>query len=129
MSYAYLRGGPVVDASQAVIVLALAFLNLGGLGLIAYSLTLSLNRVSVLANGSIMIKQRYPFTSSAKNIESTELSPAQVVESKSDEGMPYFYARVCQKDGTEIDLIESYNRELCKSACDEFNQAVWPDRE
>jgi hypothetical protein len=66
---------------------------------------------------------RYPTHAVRRAIRRADLSPATVVEG--NEMAPYFYARVCTRQGLTIDLAEGTKRDACHDVCKRFNAAVF----
>ena len=77
-------------------------------------------------HATVSIAQHYPFRTVTRSIARTDMRPAEVVESRDDEGSPYFFARIALADGTTFDLAESHSRHLCESKAASFNALVWP---
>lgn len=97
---------------------------LAGCGFAVYAARRHCLRVAVLPDRAVSITWRYPFKSITRIIQNTEMSRAQVLVSRDDEGSPYFHARIVLADGAPIDIGEGHNRELCENVCVHFNTAT-----
>lgn len=102
----------------------LAVFWLMGSGLAAYVATKPCIRVAVLPDKIVNIRRRYPFKTEAHIVPGAEMSPALIVESRDDEGSPYFHSQIALPDGFAVDIAEGHGREFCETACARFNGAI-----
>lgn len=126
MSYVLVRDGPPQGYSMLASIGVAAFFWIGGLGLSAYAIGKHCSRVTVLPDATVLVIRRYPFRAVIQKIARAELRRAKVLESKDDEGSPYFRAGVAVTDGTSFELAEGHDRGSCESACARFNSLLWP---
>jgi hypothetical protein len=67
---------------------------------------------------------RYPWTVIHKSYTAEDILEAWVAEERDVDGEPYFYARIRFRDGREIDLKESAERETCHAILEQFRSAM-----
>ncbi len=124
MTFLVLRDGAPSGYSLSFTVAVLLLFWTGGLGLLAYASAKPCSRVTLQPDGEVLFALRYPFRSVGRRVKAHDLTPARVVESQDDEGLPYFYARVVLKDGSAMDLSEGHSRERCEETCRRFNGRI-----
>lgn len=97
---------------------------LAGFGLVAWVSGKAITMVTVERDRSVSCTRRYPFRVERWSLPASDVSPAELVESKDSEGDPYFYARIYESNGRIVDLAEAHDRERCENACKRFNEAI-----
>ena len=73
---------------------------------------------------SVVVVQRLPFSTSVRHVDTSELSPLQVLESTDSEGDPYFEVHLTTPDGFTVCIAEGHDRQRCASVCLDFNDAI-----
>lgn len=123
MTYLLFRDGPPPGHPMPVMAVILAVFWLGGLGLAAYVAGKPCLTVTVTPGASMVVVERFPFRRRERRFASADVDPARVIESRDDDGEPYFLAQAGLQDGTRLDLYEGHDRERCASVCESFNRA------
>lgn len=121
MTYVFFRDGPPAGYSQLLIAALLALFWLFALAGFGFAASQPCVTVSVFPARDVRVAHRYLFRRAERLVPRAEIEPAQVVESRDDDGDPYFYARATLGDGLRIDLAEGHDRESCDSICRRFN--------
>lgn len=124
MSYVLLRDGPPPGYSEAMLAALMVMFWIGGLTASARAATRPCITVTLRPDATLRIVRRYPFKRSVLSVHNSEIERAQVIESRDDDGDPYFFSRVELSDGSKLDLFECHDRQTCESVCARFNQAV-----
>jgi len=80
--------------------------------------------VEVRPDKSVVVVQRFPFNTSVRHVEPSELSPLQVFESTDSEGDPDFEVHLTTPDGFTVCIVEGHDRQRCESVCLDFDEAI-----
>jgi hypothetical protein len=80
--------------------------------------------VAVQPDGSVIITQRYPFSTERRTIHASMLHAAEVRESTDSEGDPYFECLLTLTDGSTFTIAEGSVRKQCDVACALINTAI-----
>lgn len=121
MTWVTVRDGPPDGYSVHATLVVGAFFWLFGLGLLVFIADKPCYRLSIRTDGRAELHWRYPFHVKRRTVAVEQLTPAEVVETRDDEGDPYFLARVRSLDGDIIRIAESAARQECEQACDKLN--------
>ncbi len=124
MTYVFLRDGPPDGYSQPLVAALLALFWLFALAAFGYAASRPCVTVSVSSTGDVRVIRRYLFRRAEHIFPRAEIEPARIVESRDDDGEPYFYARAKLSDAQPVDLFEGHDRESCKAICERFNSAL-----
>ncbi len=123
MTYVLFRDGPPDGYAMPEASLVAGLFWIGGLGFVVYVASKPCISVTIDPAGAAVC-WRYPHKVVRRTIPAAGIVPAQVVESRDDEGEPYFYARVGAAEAGIVDLHEGHSRSDCELVCARFNAAL-----
>lgn len=124
MTYVLLRDGPPAGYSEAMMAAVMGFFWIGGLGGCSFAASKPCVTVRVHVKSAVSVVHRYPFHRVESHAAIDKVKQAWVIESRDDEGDPYFIVRAKFVDGADFDLFENHDRQSCESACARFNTAL-----
>ena len=96
----------------------------GAIGLLAFAAAQSVTTVEVEVGRGLRVTQRFPFRKESRHVAMADIEDVAIVEGVDDEGDPYFSARMRLRDGTDVDLVESHDRERCEDVRRRFLRAI-----
>lgn len=96
----------------------------GAIGLLAFAATESVTTVELEVGGGLRVTHRFPFRKESRHVAMVDVEDVAVVEGVDDEGGAYFYARMRLRDGSDVDLVESHDRQRCEDVRLRFLSAI-----
>ncbi|NTV96015.1 MAG: hypothetical protein HGA75_11475 [Thiobacillus sp.] len=124
MTYVLLRDGPPPGYPWPAPAILMGLFWLFGLAGAGYCASKPCLTVTAGQASTLVVVRRYPFGREERRVPLAEVEPARVIESRDDDGDPYFQARAELNDGSRLDLAEGHDRARCESVCARFNQAL-----
>jgi len=96
----------------------------GAIGLLAFAAAQSATTVEVEVGGGLRVTHRFPFRKESRHVAMVDIQDVAIVEGVDDEGNPYFFATMRLRDGSDVDLVESHNRQKCEDVRRRFLTAI-----
>lgn len=96
----------------------------GGIGLLAFAAAQSVTTIELEVGGGLRVTNRFPFRKESRLVAMADIQDVAIVEGVDDEGDAYFYARMRLRDGSDVDLAESHDRQRCEAVRRRFLSAI-----
>jgi hypothetical protein len=124
MTGAALMGYRSEPDSPVLIAGVLILFWFGAIGLLAFAAAQSATSVELEVGGGLRVTHRFPFRKESRHVAIADIHDVAVVEGIDDEGDAYFYARMRLRDGSDVDLAESHDRQRCEAVRRRFLSAI-----
>lgn len=96
----------------------------GAIGLLTFAAAQSATTVELEVGGGLRVTHRFPFRKESRHVAMADIQDVAIVEGVDDEGAAYFFARMRLRDGSDVDLVESHDRQRCEDVRDRFLTAI-----